>query len=128
MRLTWKDAVSTALVVAGLAMALSVLAGWGWPLLGGVRAGIVALGVLGGIACVLGAPLERSYYVDPFGLITAVVGMVGVTIAIVGGLVFDAPQFLLALMLVTIMLWALATLRHAVEGVKPAVPPKLALR
>ncbi|HET7338190.1 MAG TPA: hypothetical protein VFK22_01465 [Candidatus Dormibacteraeota bacterium] len=116
------------MVVAGLAMALSVLAGWGWPLLGGVRAGIVALGVLGGIACVFGAPLERSYYVDPFGLITAVVGMGGVTIAVVGGLIFDAPQFLLALMLVTIMLWSLATLRHAVEGVNPAVPPRLALR
>jgi hypothetical protein len=128
MRLTWKDALSSALVVAGLAMALSVLAGWGWPLLGGVRAGIIALGVLGGIACVLGAPFERSYYADPFGLITAVIAMGGVTIAVVGGLIFGAQQYLLALILVTIMLWALATLRHAIEGVNPAAPPRLALR
>ncbi len=116
MRLTWRDAVSTVLVFAGLAMALSVIEGWGWPLLGGVREGIVAAGVAGVAACALGAPLERSYFVDPFGLVTTLIGMTVLAIAIVGGLILGTQEFLLMLMLVIGMLWALATVRHAVEG------------
>jgi hypothetical protein len=123
MRLTWRDAVSTVLVAVGLAMALSVLAGWGWPLLGGVRAGIIALAVTGWVACMVGSPLERSYYVDPFGLATAIVGIGAVAVSVVAGLITDGPQFLLSLMLVTGMLWALATVRHAVDGV--AAPTRL---
>ncbi|HET7420266.1 MAG TPA: hypothetical protein VFL27_07785 [Candidatus Dormibacteraeota bacterium] len=122
MRLTWRDATSTALVVVGLAMAVSVVAGWGWPLLGSVRTGVIALAVIGGIACILGSPFERSYYFDPFGLITAIVGMAAVAFSVVGGLITDAPQYLLALMLVTGMLWALATVRHAVEGISASPP------
>jgi hypothetical protein len=103
-------------------MALSVLAGWAWPLLGDVRIGIVALAVIGGIACMFGSPLERSYYVDPFGFVTAAVGMGAVAVSVIAGLITGGSQFLLALMLVTGMLWALATVRHAVEGVVPSAP------
>jgi hypothetical protein len=124
MRLTWRDAVSTVLVLAGLAMALSVIEGWGWPLLGGVREGIVAAGIAGVAACVLGSPLERSYFTDPFGLITTLIGMAVIGIAIVGGLIFGTQEFLLMLMLVMGMLWVLATVRHAVEGAAPPAAVK----
>ena len=119
MRLTWRDAVSTVLVLAGLAMALSVIEGWGWPLLGGVREGIVAAGIAGVAACLLGSTLEKSYFTDPFGLITTIIGMAVIGIAIVGGLIFGTQEFLLMLMLVIGMLWVLATVRHAVEGAAP---------
>jgi hypothetical protein len=116
MRLSWKDAWSTVLVVAAMAMALSVTQGWNWPLLGGVREGIIALAIAGLGACLLGSPRERSYFTDPFGLVTMLVVMVALAIAIVGGLIVASVEYLVALMLVTAMLWALATLRHAVEG------------
>jgi hypothetical protein len=116
MRLDRKDAWSTVILVVGMAMALSVTQGWNWPLLGGVRAGIVALGVAGLGACILGSPRERFYRTDPFGLATMVVVMGALAIAIVGGLITGSVQYLVALMLVTTMLWALATVRHAVEG------------
>lgn len=118
-RLTWRDAVSTVLVLAGLAMALSVIEGWGWPLLGGVREGIVAVGITGVAACLLGSPLEKSYFSDPFGLVTTIIGMAMIGIAIVGGLILGTEEFLLMLMLVIGMLWVLATVRHAVEGAAP---------
>ena len=118
MRLTWKDALSTVLVLAGLLMALSVVQGWGWPLLGGVRSGIIALGVVGVGACALGAPRESFYYRDPFGLMTTVIVMIALAVAIVGGLIFGTQQFLVVLMVVTAMLWVMATVRHAVEGAK----------
>jgi len=116
MKLDRRDALSTVILVAGLAMALSVTQGWSWPLLGGVREGIVALGAAGLGACILGSPRERFYRTDPFGLATMVVVMGALAIAIVGGLITGSVQYLVALMLVTTMLWALATVRHAVEG------------
>jgi hypothetical protein len=119
MRLTWRDAVSTVFVLAGLVMALSVIEGWGWPLLGGVREGIVAAGIAGVAACLLGSSLERSYFTDPFGLLTLIIGMAMIGIAIVGGLLLGTQEFLVMLMLVIGMLWLLATVRHAVEGAAP---------
>lgn len=116
MRLTWKDAVSTVLVLAGLSMALSVVAGWGWPLLGGVRSGIVALGIAGLGACLLASSRDSFYIRDPFGLMTSVIMMLGLGVAIVGGLIVGTLEFLFMLMAVTAMMWLLATVRHAVEG------------
>jgi hypothetical protein len=116
MRLSWKDAWSTVLVVAGLAMALSVTQGWNWPLLGGVREGIIALGIAGVGACILGSPRERFYFTDPFGLATMLVVIVALALAIVGGLIVGAVEYLFVLMVLTAALWAIATLRHAVEG------------
>jgi hypothetical protein len=116
MRLSWKDVWATVLVVVGLSMALSVTQGWNWPFLGGVREGIIALGIAGLGACLLGSPRERFYFTDPFGLVTMLIVMVALAIAIVGGLIVGSVEYLVALMFVTAMLWALATLRHAVEG------------
>jgi hypothetical protein len=116
MRLSWKDAWATVLVAFGLSMALSVTQGWNWPLLGGVREGIVALGIAGVGACLLGSPRERFFFTDPFGLVTMLIVMVALAVAIVGGLIVGSIQYLLVLMVLTVALWALATLRHAVEG------------
>lgn len=119
MRLTWRDLVSTVLVVVGLVLALSVMEGWNWPLLGGVREGIIALTVVGFGAHLLGEPRDRFYWTDPFGLVTMLIVAAAMGIAIVGGLITGSVQFLLLLMLVTPMLWAIATFRHVVEGHTP---------
>jgi ABC-type transport system involved in multi-copper enzyme maturation permease subunit len=116
MRLNWKDAWSTVLVVVGLAMALSVTQGWNWPLLGGVREAIIALGIAGLGACLLGVPRERSYFTDPFGLAMILVVVLALVIAIVGGLIAGSVEYLLLLMVLTALLWTVATFRHAVEG------------
>ncbi len=116
MRLTRKDGLATILVVAGLALALSVMQGWDWPLMNGVRAGIIALGVTGFGACLLGSSLERFYFTDPFGLFAFATAMAVMAISIVGGLIAGTQEFLLALMLATAMLWVIGTVRHAVEG------------
>ena len=120
MRLTWKDLASTVLVVVGLALALSVMQGWNWPLVGGVREGIIALAVVGFGAHLLGAPRERFYWTDPFALAVMLIVLAAMAIAIVGGLITGSAEYLSILMVVTAMLWALATLRHAVEGRNPS--------
>ncbi len=116
MRLTWRDAAATVLVLAGLTMALSVSQGWSWPLLGGIREAIVAMAITGLAACLVGAPLERAYRTNPFGLLTTVIAMAALAFSIVGGLITGADQFLVALTGVTVMLWLMATVRHAVDG------------
>ena len=116
MRLDWRDAIATVFVVIGLTLALSVTQGWNWPLLGGVREGIVALVVLGLVAHFLGAPRERFYYTDAFGLLTVVIAVAAMAVAIVGGLLTGSAEYLLALMLIVGVMWTIATLRHAVEG------------
>jgi hypothetical protein len=116
MKLSWKDVVSTILVVVGLTLALSVAQEWNWPLLGGVREGIIALAILGFGAHLLGDARERSYYSDPFGLITMIIVVTAMAVAIIGGLITGSFQYLLVLMVVVPMLWAMATFRHAVEG------------
>lgn len=120
MRLTWRDAASTVLLGAGVLMAASVIAGWNWPLLSGTRSGILALAVLGFASCVFGAPMERFYYTDPFGILTVVIAVLGAVVAIVGGLITGMGPFLGLLIAVSIMLWIMATLRHMVEGRTPA--------
>jgi hypothetical protein len=115
-RLSLKDVWSTVLVAIGLTMAFSVTQGWNWPLLGGVREGIVALTIAGVGACALGDAGEKFYRTDPFALATLLVAMAAATIAVVGGLITGSVQYLLVLMVVIVTLWALATLRHAVEG------------
>jgi hypothetical protein len=116
MKLGWKDAWSTLLVVLGVTMALSVIGGWNWPLLGGVREGIVALAVLGVAAHLFGEPRERFYFTDPFAMVAMLIIMGTMAIAIVGGLITGSVQYLVALIVVVVMLWGFATLRHAVEG------------
>jgi hypothetical protein len=116
MRLSWKDAGATALMVVGLSMAMSVTQGWNWPFLGGVREGIVALAIAGLGACLLGSPGERSYFTDPFGVATMLIVVAALVITIVGGLIVGSVESLVALMLVTTILWTLATVRHAVDG------------
>jgi len=122
-RLSWRDAVSTVLVAAGMATALSVVYGWGWPIVGGVRAGIIALAVAGLGSCVLGSSLDRFYLKDPYGIVTGLIAIATLAISILGGLIFGTLEFLYALMVIVGMLWALATLRHVVEGRGPAPSP-----
>ena len=50
MRITWRDGVSALLVGAGGLIFLAVSDGWGWPLLGGYRAGAAALLVVSALA------------------------------------------------------------------------------
>ena len=120
MRLTWRDLLSTVLVLVGLVLALSIMEGWNWPLLGGVREGIIALTVVGFGAHLLGEPRDRFYWTDPFALVTMLIVAAAMAIAIVGGLITGSVQFLLVLMLVTATLWVMATVRHLLEGHTPS--------
>ena len=117
MKLGWRDAAATVVLIAGLVLAFSVTQGWAWPGLAGVREGIVALVIVGfAVHLLAAAPRERFYYTDPFGLAMGLVMLGAMAVVVVGGLITAEVGYLVALMFVVTFMWMFATLRHAVEG------------
>ena len=117
MKLGWRDAAATLVLIGGLVLAFSVTQGWAWPGLAGVREGIVALLIVGFAAHLMaGDARERFYYTDPFGLSMGLVILGAMAVVVVGGLITAQVGYLVALMFVVAIMWMFATLRHAVEG------------
>lgn len=111
MALTRRDGNATLFVGAGLLLALSVIQGWGWPLMNGTRMGIIALGAAGMFACsVSGWAGPKVSYANPFMIIGILLGVIALGAA-VGGLFFNATVYLAIMMLAVVLLW-LVTLAH----------------
>jgi hypothetical protein len=117
MRFGWRDVLATLFVMIGLAVGLSVTLGWNWPLVqGGVRAGIIGLGVMGIFACSVSgwstdAQAEGpSFYRTPFFIAGTIVGVFVLGIGVVG-LFAGTVQFLAWMMAGFAALWII-TLVH----------------
>lgn len=111
MTFTWRDVLATVFVAAGLLLALSVLQGWGWPVMNGTRAGIIALGIAGMLACSVSAWAGPNVsYTNPFVMIGIVLGVIALGAA-VGGLFANAIIYLAVMMGATALLW-LVTVVH----------------
>src|SRR5262250_80381 len=121
VRFTWRDALATLLVAVGLAFGYSVVAGWGWPLMKGVRAGIIALGVAGSLACPVGWNTQESdFFKKPslsalrqagtFFVIGTIVGALLLGIGIVG-LIVGTMAYLEWMLAGVVVMW-LITLVH----------------
>ena len=120
MRLGIRDAFATLFVDIGVAAALSVSQGWNWPLMNGVRMGIIALGLAGMVACsVSGWGTEVSAgklsWTNPFVLQAILLG-VGVTIAAVIGLFTNGSIYLTAMVVGVIGLWLVTVLHRFLAG------------
>ena len=112
----WREVRAAFFTAAGLVFAYSVTQSWGWPLLAGPRAGIVALGVCGMAGCASsGMASERGFdWRNPFLLIAIVLGIVVLGAAVVG-LFANSMDYLVAMMLASAGLWLVATARHIVS-------------
>lgn len=117
MRLTYRDAIATVLVAAVVAVTLAVTQGWDWPRLGSVKAGIVAVGVLGYAGCMAGTRTRDMASVavlkeHPGMIVGSILG--ALTLALfVGGLIAGTEAWLIALSVTLVVLWFVATARHA---------------
>lgn len=125
MHLTWRDGIASALGLLGAVVVLAVLQGWGWPLLGSYRAGVIALAAIGVPMCLIGAyPFwdsvafrqPRLILRDPFLTVAAVLGFAAATTLVVG-LVTGTELPFVSLAALMGALWIVATIRHAVEAV-----------
>jgi hypothetical protein len=116
MRLTWRDGVSALLVGACGLIFLAVSDGWGWPLLGGYRAGAAALLVVGLAACIVGGSNMTSFDTgDAMVLGATTMGFFAFAVGIWG--IVTASETAFAILMVTIvMLWIVATIHHSLAG------------
>ena len=115
MKLGVRDFFATVAVAAALALALSVTQGWDWPLMNGVRAGILALFVGGFAACTVSGWSQESgsFPRDPFLILASILGLV-VLVAGVGGLFTNGAAYLVWMMAATILIWAVTIIHRLV--------------
>lgn len=115
MTLTRRDLYATIVVAAGLLLAMSVTQGWNWPLMNGVRTGIIALGVTGMIGCAVSGWAEGSpSFRNPFMITGSVLGVIALGVGI-AGLFANSTVYLLVMMAAVAMLW-LVTVTHRLVG------------
>jgi len=119
MGLTAKDAFTTLLAGLTILVALATTQGWGWPLLGSYRGGVVVLGVLG-IAAGCGYSAKSWSFRSPFIGLGSLLGFAAMVL-LVGGLIAGTETWFVALAVDLLALWFVATLRHAASfGRRPA--------
>ena len=112
---TRRDLYATIVVAAGLLLATSVLQGWNWPLMNGVRMGIIALGVTGLFACAVSGWAKGSpSFKDPFIVVGAALGVVALGTGLVG-MFANSTIYLFVMMAAIAMLW-LVTGAHRLLG------------
>jgi hypothetical protein len=116
MGLTRKDAYATVPVAAGLLLALSVTQNWDWPLMNGVRMGIIALGVTGAFACaVSGWATDKVSFSNPFMVIGGLLGVVALGAGVVGLFAGTMP-YLVATMAAVALLWLVTVVHRVFAG------------
>ena len=121
MSLTRKDATSAVLAVLVALVYLANTHDWGVPLLASNRWAAGAVGLLGMVTCMRGRGFDEGARLS-MGILSALgVATLGLLVA---ALWTGAPGALGLLVLGTLLLWALATLRHAatdaIRGPHPA--------
>jgi hypothetical protein len=118
MALTRKDVVATMLAVVIVLVAMAVLGGWDWPLLGTERAGAIAVLVLGMAVCTQGTAIsEGSSMREPYVATMSLVGIAVLGTAI-WAIVAGTETAFAVEVTVTLVMWLISTLRHAL-GVGP---------
>lgn len=112
MRLTWRDGVSTLLVLACGAIFFAVTDAWGWPLLSSFGAGSAALVVVGLAACIVGGSNMKTFDTsDPMVLGSSTIGFFALAVGIYG--IISGSETAFAILATTIaVLWVVTTIHH----------------
>ena len=112
MRLTMRDVAATLLVLIGLAFAYSVVAGWGWPLMNGARAGIIALFAVSFVACPLSWRTSDAgaFFRSPFFVVGAIAGVLLLAVSVIG--LFVGTLAYLELTMAGVVVMVVITLLH----------------
>jgi len=123
MKLTYRDAITTVLATLVVAVTVAVTQGWEWPLLGSARAGIVAVGILGIAMCSIGTRSEdmatkEAFSHHPGMIVGSALGAVALLL-LIAGLIVGTETMLITISGVLVLLWAVATIRHAATSTAP---------
>jgi hypothetical protein len=109
--------VATVLLALIGVATVATIQGWGWPLLGSYRsAGLVVFG-LGMLTCPLAGSALRTAddMKTPYVRFASALGVLAL-VALAGVLIWGTQAWFVALVIDIGVLWAMATIRHAVHG------------
>lgn len=122
MGLNWRDGVGTLLVAAAVAVMLSVIYDWNWPLISDARAGVIALFVLSYPSCLvaqaparLAAAIGRDAAWGPFLVLASVLGAVALVL-MVAGVIFNSVIVLIWTAIVVVGIWVVTAAHHLSGG------------
>ncbi|UBU18262.1 hypothetical protein [Nonomuraea gerenzanensis] len=121
MRLTWKDALATAVAGANVAIYAAFTTGTDLAIIDSVRGAsgaILLLGLAGG--CALSAPPEEYRHLSWYAGVMSTLGGLALLAGALG-LIMASELALTVLFSSTIALWLIATLRHALAPAKTEV-------
>jgi hypothetical protein len=115
-------------VAAAVAVTLSVVYSWNWPLIGDARAGVIALFVLSYPSCLvaqaparMAAAIRHDTTWDPFLVVGTALGTAALVLMIVG-LILNSVTVLVATATVVVAIWLVTTAHHLVEaGPRPSL-------
>lgn len=124
MRLLREQLFGSVVTFISLAIALSVIFAWNWPIVGtSVTAGIIGAGVIALIACGTSGWTSRfsesTWYRDPWLIVGMVLGAATLAVGIIG--LFVGTMLYLALMMAGIAALWLVTIVHHVLTPQPSV-------
>lgn len=124
MRLVREQLFGTVVTFISLAIALSVIVGWNWPIVGtSVTAGIIAAGVVALIACGTSGWTSRfsdsTWYRDPWLIVGMVLGTATLVVGVIGLFLGTMPY--LVLMFAGIAALWLVTIAHHTLAPEPSV-------
>lgn len=113
-------AATAAVATAGLVVVANV-AGWNWPVIGGDRVSVLALGVLGALMYRLAAPRH-----EPTDALTTALGVLGVgaIFLVAAGALIGTHVVLFLLLLILGVAWGVLTLRHLYPGSERPAPSR----
>jgi hypothetical protein len=122
MGLRWRDAIGTLFVAAAVAVTLSVVYGWNWPLIGDARAGAIALFVLSYPSCLvaqaparMAAAIRRDATWGPFLVIATVLGAAAL-ILLIADVLTNSVTVLVAAAIVVAAIWVVTTAHRLTEA------------
>lgn len=113
----WAETRATVVTAVGLLLAYSVVQGWGWPLLAGPRAGIIVLGLTGLFACGTSGWTSqvKSSWDDPLLFVGIALGVLVLGYGVVG-LFVNSMDYVVVMMVATLILWVISTIRHVLAS------------
>ena len=112
MRITWRDAVTTALAVVVVLVYLAHVASWAIPVIGDVRGSTLVLGAAGFAMCIIGGSSSAVVRRDAFLVPLSVLG-IGAFAVIAIGLITGWELIVPLLTADILLMWVMATMRHA---------------
>ena len=118
MRITWKDGVTTVMAVVIAAIFAAQALAWSWPLLADVRSATLAVGIIGLGMCAVGSDPTAVTSKSAYTVLAGSLGGAALILAVVG-VISGWPVVFTGLVLVTELLYVIATTRHLL-GVMPA--------